>query len=121
MTKNTKKLRRARIRRRVRSKIVGTETRPRLSVYKSSKHTYTQLIDDSTGTTLVSASTRNSDLQDALKGKTPLEKAEELGKVVAEKALEKKIETITFDRSGYSYHGIVLSVATGARTAGLKF
>lgn len=121
MTKNLKQKRRARIRRRIRSKVIGTESRPRLSIYKSSKHIYTQLIDDASGNTITSASTRNADLQDSFKGKKPVEKAGVLGKLLGEKALEKKIERIIFDRSGYAYHGIVSAIADGAREAGLKF
>ncbi|MEX0929612.1 MAG: 50S ribosomal protein L18 [Balneolales bacterium] len=121
MTKNLKQKRRTRIRRRIRSKVIGTETRPRLSIYKSSKHIYTQLVDDASGNTLAAASTRSADLQSSFKGKKPIEKGEILGKIMAEKALEKKIEQITFDRSGYAYHGIISAIAAGAREAGLKF
>ncbi|MEX0773175.1 MAG: 50S ribosomal protein L18 [Balneolales bacterium] len=121
MTKNLKQKRRARIHRRIRSNVIGTEVRPRLSIYKSSKHIYTQLIDDANGNTLASTSTRNADLQDSFKGKKPVEKAEILGRLLGEKALENKIERISFDRSGYAYHGIISAIASGAREAGLKF
>ncbi|MEX0779244.1 MAG: 50S ribosomal protein L18 [Balneolales bacterium] len=121
MTKNLKQKRRARIHRRIRSKVIGTVDRPRLSIYKSSKHIYTQLIDDANGVTIASSSTRDAGIQDSLKGKAPVEKAGVVGKLLGDKALENKIERISFDRSGYAYHGIISAIADGAREAGLKF
>lgn len=114
------KTKRDRIRRRVRGKISGTATRPRLSVFKSSKHVYAQLIDDTNGQTLAHASTLAKDLRETT-GKKPLELAREVGKRIAELAKEKEITTCVFDRSGYKYHGIVKEVADGAREGGLNF
>lgn len=101
---------------RVRAKISGTAARPRLSVFRSNKGMYLQLIDDMTGQTLVSA--RTSELKD--KGKN-IDHSNALGKLLAEKALAKKITTVVFDRGYYKYHGRVKAVAEGAREGGLKF
>lgn len=100
---------------RVRKKVSGTEQRPRFSVYRSNKHIYVQLIDDVNGKTLVSAKS-----QDAVKGANKAA-AEAVGKLVAEKALEKGIKEVVFDRSGYLYHGRIKALADAARAAGLKF
>lgn len=112
---------RDRIRRRVRSKISGTAERPRLSVFKSSKHIYAQLIDDNAAVTLAHVSTLSPDLKDSLTGKAGLEKAKLIGIKIAEYAKEANIETCVYDRSGYAYHGIVKEIAEGAREGGLKF
>ncbi len=107
---------------RIRKKIQGTTACPRLTVYRSLHHLYAQIVDDSTATTLVSASTMSKDLRDqvkAAKGRTG--RAKEVGAAVAKKALEKKITRVVFDRNGYLYHGVVKSLADGARSAGLKF
>ena len=101
---------------RIRKKVTGTAARPRLSVFKSSKNIYAQLIDDASGKTIVSAST----LQDKVK-ETGKDGAFSVGKLLAEKAKGKNIENVVFDRSGYIYHGRVRSLADGAREAGLKF
>jgi large subunit ribosomal protein L18 len=95
-----KQVRRQKIRYRIRKKIIGTATRPRLAVYKSNTAIYAQLIDDAAGITLVASDTRK------LKGKR-CEKAAELGQLVAKKAKEKEITQVVFDRSGYQYHGVV--------------
>jgi large subunit ribosomal protein L18 len=95
--------------RRVRSKIFGTLERPRLSVFKSNKYIYTQLVDDENGKTLVAASDRN------------LKSAYEVGELLAKKAMDKGIKKAVFDRSGYKFHGIILELAKGAREGGLKF
>jgi large subunit ribosomal protein L18 len=100
---------------RVRVKISGTAERPRLSIFKSHKYMYTQLIDDTTGKTLAAFDSRKA------KGKTPLERAKEVGKEIAKKALSMKIEKVVFDRSGYLYAGQIKVVAEAAREAGLKF
>ncbi len=100
---------------RVRSKIIGTAKRPRLSVFRSNQHTYVQLIDDQKGKTLVSV----NDLK--MKKGSKVELSKQIGKVAAEKALEKKIKEVVFDRSGYKYHGRVKAIAEAAREAGLKF
>ena len=110
--------RRQRIKNRIRKVISGSETRPRLAVFRSNKEIYAQLIDDNTGATLVSASSRDKGID--TKG-TRIEIAALVGKAIAEKAKKAKIDTITFDRGGYLYHGRVKSLAEGAREAGLKF
>ena len=119
--KNKKNFRRAKIRRRVRAKISGTTERPRLSVYRSLKHIYLQIINDEVGETLVAASTKTAELQDQLKGKNYSERAAVVGKYIAEKAVEKNITQVVFDRGGYLYHGKVKSVADAAREGGLQF
>ncbi|CAA9200603.1 50S ribosomal protein L18 [Flavobacterium aquidurense] len=113
----TKSDRRQRIRFRIRKSISGTATNPRLSVFRSNKEIYAQLIDDVNGVTLLAASSREKEIG---KG-TNVEVAAAVGKLVAEKALKAGIDTITFDRGGYLYHGRIKSLAEGARAAGLKF
>jgi large subunit ribosomal protein L18 len=108
--------RRLRIKRSIRNKISGTSARPRLSVFRSNKAIYAQLIDDTTGVTLAAASSIK--LDDA---KANIETAGKVGREIAEKALSKGISEVVFDRSGYLYHGKVKSLAEGAREAGLKF
>ena len=110
--------RRLRIRRRIRKVSFGTETRPRLSVFRSNKEIYAQLIDDNNGKTLAAASSRDKDIK-AKGSKT--EVAAAVGKAIAEKAKKAGIETVAFDRGGNLYHGRVKSLAEGAREAGLKF
>ena len=102
---------------RVRKKISGTEARPR----RSSKHIYAQIINDVVGNTLVAASTVEAEIRAMCAGKTKTEQAQIVGKVVAERALAKGIDTVVFDRGGYLYTGRVATVADGAREAGLKF
>lgn len=106
---------------RVRKKIEGTPERPRLNVFRSLNNIYVQIIDDTTGTTLVAAST----LDEALKGKLPTggnkEAAKEVGKLIAQKAVEKGLKQVVFDRGGYLYHGRIKELAEGAREAGLDF
>ncbi len=114
----TKSERRQRIKFRVRKIVSGTAAKPRLSVFRSNKEIYAQLIDDVNGVTLIAASSRDKGA--AVKG-TNIEVAAEVGKMVAEKALKAGIETVTFDRGGYLYHGRIKSLAEGARAAGLKF
>ena len=113
----TKSDRRQRIRFRIRKTISGSATKPRLSVFRSNKEIYAQLIDDVNGVTLLAASSREKEIG---KG-TNIEVATAVGKLVAEKALKAGIETVTFDRGGYLYHGRIKSLAEGARAAGLKF
>ena len=113
----TKPERRQRIRFRIRKTISGTAANPRLSVFRSNKEIYAQLIDDVNGVTLLAASSREKEIG---KG-TNVEVATAVGKLVAEKALKAGIETVTFDRGGYLYHGRIKSLAEGARVAGLKF
>lgn len=102
---------------RVRAKIKGTSERPRLSVFRSNQHIYLQLIDDSQKKTLISS----SDLEIKRKGLSKLAQAEEAGKLMAKKALVKKIKKVVFDRGGYKYHGRIKAAAEGARQAGLEF
>ena len=106
---------------RVRKKISGSEQRPRLSVYRSSKHIYAQIINDVVGHMLVAASTVEADVKALCEGKTKTEQAQIVGKVIGERALAKGIDTVVFDRGGYLYTGRVATVASGAREAGLKF
>ncbi|HUB61391.1 MAG TPA: 50S ribosomal protein L18 [Puia sp.] len=115
----TKALRREKIRFRVRKKISGTTGRPRLSVFRSNSDIYVQLIDDTTGKTVASASSRDKDIA-ALKG-TKVEKSKMVGAAIARKASDLGLQDVTFDRSGYLYHGRVKAVADGAREGGLKF
>ena len=113
----TKTERRQRIKFRIRKIVSGTAAKPRLSVFRSNKEIYAQLIDDVNGVTLLAASSREKEVG---KG-TNVEVAAAVGKLVAEKALKAGIDTVTFDRGGYLYHGRIQSLAEGARAAGLKF
>jgi large subunit ribosomal protein L18 len=113
----TKPERRQRIRFRIRKTISGTATNPRLSVFRSNKEIYAQLIDDVNGVTLLAASSREKEIGNG----TNIEVAIAVGKLVAEKAIKAGIEVVTFDRGGYLYHGRIKSLAEGARAAGLKF
>ena len=106
---------------RIRKKVSGTSTHPRLSIYFSQKNVYAQLIDDEHSTTLVAASTLEKELKEELKDKNFTEKAEIIGKLIGERALSKGISAIVFDRSGYSYHGRLKALADAARKAGLQF
>ena len=114
----SKEARRKRIHYRIRKKIIGTASRPRLSVYRSNKEIYCQLIDDLSGTTLASATSREFD---DLKTKSRIEQAKEVGKRIADKAKTIDIENVVFDRGGYLYHGRIKALAEGAREANLKF
>lgn len=118
LKKTILKNRRQRRKRTIRNSILGTPTRPRLSVFRSSKHIYVQVIDDLSGHTLVSASSVEKDL--ATEGDR-IEQAREIGKVLAQRVQEKGIDKIVFDRNGFIYHGRVAAVADGAREGGLKF
>lgn len=106
---------------RVRKKISGTGVRPRLSVFKSSRHIYAQVIDDTTGTTLVSASTLLDEVSADLNYTGNVEAARKVGAVIAKRALEKQITAVVFDRSGFLYHGRVRALAESARENGLAF
>jgi large subunit ribosomal protein L18 len=103
---------------RVRKKVFGTKSRPRLSVFRSNKYCYVQLIDDKKGETLVGVSLK--EIKEAHQKKNKKEGAFEVGKILAEKAKEKKIKKAVFDRAGYKYHGRVKQVAEGAREGGLE-
>jgi len=110
--------RRQRIKHRIRKVVFGTATKPRLSVFRSNKEIYAQLVDDNKGATLVSVSSRDKEIES--KG-SKSEIAKLVGKSVAEKAIKSGIETIAFDRNGFLYHGRVKALADAAREAGLKF
>lgn len=115
--KQLKKLKRAK---RVRAKVIGTKTRPRLTIYRSLKHLYAQVINDSREKTLLAAS--DFDLSPARRKKTKkMDLAKEVGLAIAKKAKDKKIDKVVFDRRGYKYHGIIKSFADGAREGGLEF
>ena len=117
---NTKTYRRNRIRQRIKKVVSGTSDFPRLSVFRSNKEIYCQLIDDVSGKTLMQSSSRDKSITD-LKLGTNMEVSFNVGKTLAEKAVKKGIEKIKFDRGGYLYHGRVKSLAEGAREGGLKF
>ncbi len=105
-----------RVKRGVRKKVSGTSERPRLSVYRSNRHIYAQLIDDTTGRTLTSASSAEEDV----KSDKPLAVGHEVGKLLAERAKKAGIQTAVFDRNGYKYHGRVRALAEGVREGGLQ-
>lgn len=115
--------RKARERRRahVRRKVAGTPERPRLNVFRSLTHMYAQIIDDTQGHTLVAASTVDKELRELVADKTKMEQAQLVGRVVAERALQKGVKQVVFDRAGYKYHGRVKALAEAAREAGLEF
>lgn len=115
----TSVIRRQKLKWRIRKKVNGVAQRPRLSVFRSNKEIYAQLIDDANGVTLASASTRNKEYSN-LTG-TKSEQANQIGKAIGEKAKALGIEAVVFDRGGYLYHGRVKALADGAREAGLKF
>jgi len=116
--KTEKKQIRARIHKRIRRKMAGSTERPRLAVFRSVAHIYAQVIDDSRGTTLVSASSVD---KDAKTNGGNIAAAKAIGKLVAERAKEKGIKSVIFDRGGYQYHGRVKALADAAREAGLNF
>lgn len=120
-----KKVSRAQVRqkkhRRMRNNIVGTASKPRLSVFRSNNHMYAQIIDDSTGRTLVSASTTQKDVKSELEKTNDTAAAKFLGGVIGKRAVEAGISEVVFDRGGYIYHGKVAALAEGAREAGLQF
>jgi large subunit ribosomal protein L18 len=118
--KDSKAIRRIR-HKRVRQKVTGTTSRPRLCVFRSSNHIHAQLIDDSMGETLVSMNTLDSQVKGKTDGMAKSKKAEIVGTLLAEKALEKGIKKVVFDRGGYKYHGRIKSLAEAARKVGLEF
>ena len=113
-----KKIRRLRRKKHVRKSVTGVGDRPRMTVFKSARYLYVQVIDDQKAHTLVSASNLEKELK---KLKSNLAGAEQLGQIVAGRLKEKKIKAVVFDRNGYPYHGIVKSIAEGARKAGIQF
>ncbi|MCH4153638.1 MAG: 50S ribosomal protein L18 [Saccharofermentans sp.] len=106
---------------RVRKKISGTTDCPRLCVYRSNSHIYAQVIDDTTGTTLASASSLDKEIKGSVANGSNVEAASAVGKLVAERAIAKEVKDVVFDRGGYMYHGRVQALAEAARTAGLNF
>ena len=106
---------------RVRKKVSGTAERPRLNVYRSLANIYAQVIDDSTGNTIVSASTVDKELRGQLESLKKAEQAKAVGKAIAERAMAKGIKEVVFDRGGYPYHGRVKALADGSREGGLVF
>lgn len=117
------KRRQARVKRqvRVRQKVRGTVERPRLCIFRSAKHIYAQIIEDTTGATLVSVSTGVKDVADGVNYTGNIEAAKAVGAAIAKKALEKNIKQVVFDRNGFLYHGRVKALADSAREAGLSF
>lgn len=120
-SKSQQKDGRLRRKRRIRKNINGSQARPRLSVYRSNRHIYVQLIDDVAGVTLASASTQDAELREAIEGLEKSDAAKKVGQAVAERAKQKGINQVVFDRNGYLYHGRVAAVAEGAREGGLDF
>jgi large subunit ribosomal protein L18 len=112
---------RRRIHRRVRTRVQGTPERPRLSVYRSGKHIYAQVIDDVSGRTLASASSNDTETRKLTKGGSNIAAAKEVGKVIGERTIQAGVTRVVFDRGGYKYHGRVKALADAAREAGLKF
>lgn len=115
--KKDKVKRRKRIHQSIREDLMGTSVRPRLSVYRSNKYIYAQLIDDFAGETLASASS----LEDEIDGDSPMDESRIVGETIAERAEEEGIDKVVFDRGGYKYHGRVAALAEGAREGGLDF
>ena len=107
--------------RKLRNRFSGTAERPRLAVFRSNNHMYAQIIDDTVGNTLVSASTLQKDVKAELEKTNNVEAAAYLGKVIAERALEKGVKDVVFDRGGFVYHGKIKALADAAREAGLNF
>jgi large subunit ribosomal protein L18 len=106
---------------RIRDKVKGTGAKPRLSVFRSNENIYAQIIDDSLGRTLVSSSTLDKDIREAIKSGSTCEASELVGKSIAKKSLQNQIETVVFDRGGRIYHGRIKALAEAAREEGLKF
>ncbi|MBV4358563.1 50S ribosomal protein L18 [Pinibacter aurantiacus] len=116
---DTKVIRRQKIRYRIRKKVAGTTAKPRLAIFRSNADIYAQLIDDQTGTTIASASSRDKDI--AAQKAPKVEKSKLVGAAIARKATELGVKEVLFDRGGYLYHGRVKAVADGAREGGLQF
>lgn len=118
---NLREVARLKRKKRIRRKVEGTDQRPRLSVFRSDKHIYAQIVNDVTGTTLVSASTLSPDYKEMEQIKGKVAAAKRVGELVAQKALEKGIAKVVFDRNGFIYHGRVQALADAARQKGLDF
>lgn len=106
---------------RIRNRLVGVETRPRLTVFRSARHIYAQVVNDRSGVTLAAASSLSPDLKGTLKDDSKTSAAQKVGALIAEICLNKKIDKVVFDRNGYLYHGRVKALADAAREAGLSF
>jgi large subunit ribosomal protein L18 len=119
--KLSKDLHRKRIHNRVRTKVSGTTERPRLCVHRSSRHIRAQVVDDTTGRTIVSASSLDPEVRGSIKFGGNVAASKVVGKVIADRARAKGVEQVVFDRGGYQYHGRVQALAEAAREAGLKF
>ena len=120
-SKNIRQQARLKRKKRIRKKIQGTPSRPRLSVFRSARHTYAQIVDDTVGHTLVAASTMDSHAKSAPNFENKVAAANFVGKLIGERAIDKGIKEVVFDRNGFLYHGRVKSLSDGAREAGLKF
>ena len=118
---NPSKLSRLKRKKRIRKNMSGTDQMPRMSVFRSSKHIYVQLIDDVSGCTLAAASSMEKVVKDQPKFESKVAAAEHIGKILGERAIEKGVKKIVFDRNGFQYHGRVKAVSKGARDAGLVF
>jgi large subunit ribosomal protein L18 len=118
---DSKDVTRRRIHLRIRAQVSGQPQMPRLNVFRSLKHIYAQVVDDTHGHTLVAASSRDSDVQNSQKGGGNIAAAKVVGQVLAQRAIAKGIPGVVFDRGGYAYHGRVKALADAARAAGLKF
>ena len=112
---------RLRIHERIRKRLSGSDTRPRLCIFRSNKHIYAQIVDDSKGTTVAAASSLDPDTRGSVKNGGNIAAAKAVGKTVAKRAIDKGIQSVLFDRGGYIYHGRVKALADAAREAGLKF
>jgi large subunit ribosomal protein L18 len=104
----------------VRKRVEGDQERPRMTIFRSARHIYAQIINDATGSTLVQASSLDKSIRDAIKGKKKSDAAKEIGKAVATRAKAKGISAVVFDRNGYRYHGRIAAIADGAREGGLE-
>lgn len=120
-TMNLRTQARLKRKKRIRKKMVGTGNRPRLCVFRSAKHIYAQAIDDSLGQTLAAASSMEKTVRENSESKNKVTAANTVGKIIGQRALEKGVKKIVFDRNGFLYHGRIKAVSDGAREAGLKF
>lgn len=120
-TLNLKTQARLKRKKRIRKKLVGTGKRPRLCVFRSARHIYAQIIDDSLGQTLAAASSIEKDVREHPESKNKVATASTVGKIIGRRAIEKGFKKVVFDRNGFLYHGRIKAVSEGAREAGLKF
>ena len=120
-TLNQKTQARLKRKKRIRKKLVGSADRPRLCVFRSAKHIYAQVIDDSAGKTLASASSTEKAVRENPESKNKLSNANSVGEIIGQRAMEKGVKQVVFDRNGFLYHGRIKAVSDGARKAGLKF